>query len=120
MFPSPAELAAFIVGCRDLGLSFKATAGLHHPIRDGIVHGFLNLLAAAVLAHASGAGERELAGVLLETDASVFGVTDEAFTIGGHRFEADQVAAARTELFVGYGSCSFSEPVEDLHGLGLL
>ena len=56
MFPSPAELAHFICGCRDRGLAFKATAGLHHPIRDGIVHGFLNLLGAAVLAHAEGAG----------------------------------------------------------------
>ena len=120
MFPSPAELAAFIVGCRDLGLPFKATAGLHHPIRDGIVHGFLNLLAAAVLAHAAGAGERELAAVLLEQDASAFGVTEAAFTAGGHRFDAQQVAAARAELFVGYGSCSFSEPVADLHALGIL
>jgi len=120
LFPSPAELAAFVVGCRDLGLPFKATAGLHHPIRDGIVHGFLNLLAAAVLAHAAGAGERELAAVLLEQDASAFGVTEAAFTAGGRRFDAEQVAAARAELFVGYGSCSFSEPVEDLRALGVL
>jgi hypothetical protein len=120
MFPSPAELAAFITGCRDLGLPFKATAGLHHPIRDGIVHGFLNLLAAAVLAHAAGAGERELIAVLLEERASAFGVTEAAFTVAGQRFDADQVAAARAELFVGYGSCSFSEPVEDLRALGIL
>ena len=92
----------------------------HHPIRDGIVHGFLNLLAAAVLAHAEGAGERELAAVLLEQDASAFGVTEAAFTAGGRRFDAEQVAAARAELFVGYGSCSFSEPVEDLRALGVL
>ena len=119
MFPSPAELAAFITGCRELGLPFKATAGLHHPIRDGIVHGFLNLLAAAVLAHAGG-GERELIAVLLEEEASAFGVTEEAFTAGGHRFGVEQVVAARAELFVGYGSCSFSEPVEDLRALGFL
>ncbi len=120
MFPSPAELAAFIVGCRDLGLPFKATAGLHHPIRDGIVHGFLNLLAAAVLAHAAGGGERELIAVLLEEDASAFAVDAEAFTAAGRRFDAGAVSAARAELFVGYGSCSFSEPVEDLRGLNVL
>ncbi|MGH2968884.1 MAG: hypothetical protein ACRDK0_07450, partial [Solirubrobacteraceae bacterium] len=120
MFPSPAELAAFIIGCRDLGLPFKATAGLHHPIRDGIVHGFLNLLAAAVLAHAAGAEERELSTVLLEEDASAFSVGEDAFTVRGHRFGADAVAAARERLFVGYGSCSFSEPVQDLHGLRIL
>jgi hypothetical protein len=120
MFPSPAELAAFICGCRDRGLVFKATAGLHHPIRDGIVHGFLNLLGAAVLAHAVGAAPQELVAVLLEEDAGAFGVTDEAFTVHGRAFGAEAVAAAREQLFTGYGSCSFSEPVEDLRGLRIL
>jgi hypothetical protein len=120
MFPSPAELAYFICGCRDRGLAFKATAGLHHPIRDGIVHGFLNLLGAAVLAHAEGAGSRDLVPVLLEQDAGAFEVTDEAFTVRGHALGAGAVAAAREALFVGYGSCSFSEPVEDLRGLRIL
>jgi hypothetical protein len=120
MYPSPAELAHFITGCRDRGLAFKATAGLHHPIRDGIVHGFLNLLGAAVLAHADGAEPRSLAAVLLEQDASAFGVTDEAFTVQGRAFGAEAVTAAREALFTGFGSCSFSEPVEDLRGLRLL
>ena len=119
MFPSPQELAYFICGCRDRGLAFKATAGLHHPIRDGIAHGFLNLLGAAVLAHA-GAAPRELVEVLLEQDAGAFAVTDEAFTVRGQAFGADAVAATRERLFVGYGSCSFSEPVEDLRGLRIL
>jgi hypothetical protein len=120
MFPSPGELAAFVVGCRDRGLRFKATAGLHHPIRDGIVHGFLNLLGAAVLAHAEGAGERELAEVLLEDDAGAFEVSGEAFAVHGREHGAAAVAAARAELFAGYGSCSFSEPVEDLHRLRMI
>jgi hypothetical protein len=120
MYPSPAQLAAFVVGCRDRGLPFKATAGLHHPIRDGIVHGFLNLLGAAVLAHAEGAGEADLTAVLLEEDYNAFSLDDEAFAVRGSRFGADAVAAAREELFTGYGSCSFSEPVDDLRALGML
>ena len=120
MFPSPAELAHCICGCRDRGLRFKATAGLHHPIRDGIVHGFLNLLGAAVLAHAEGAGPRDLVPVLLEHDAAAFEVTDDAFGVRGHVFDLDAVTAAREQLFVGYGSCSFSEPVEELRGLRIL
>ena len=35
-------------------------------------------------------------------------------------FVADAVSAARERLFTGYGSCSFSEPVEDLRGLRIL
>ncbi|HET8951369.1 MAG TPA: hypothetical protein VFN44_12700 [Solirubrobacteraceae bacterium] len=120
MFPSPWELAHFVCGCRDRGLAFKATAGLHHPLRDGIVHGFLNLLGAAVLAHAGGAAPRELVEVLLEQDARAFAVTDDAFTVRGQAFGADDVAATRERLFVGYGSCSFSEPVEDLRGMRIL
>jgi hypothetical protein len=119
MFPSPAELAHFVCGCRDRGLPFKATAGLHHPIRDGIVHGFLNLLGAAVLAHA-GAEPRDLVEVLLDEHPGAFSVTGEAFTVRGTAFGADAVAATRERLFVGYGSCSFSEPVEDLKSLGIL
>ena len=119
MYPSPAELARFVCGCRDRGLAFKATAGLHHPLREGILHGFLNLLAAAVLAHA-GADERDLAEVLAEEDAAAFAVDDEAFAFYGHEFGAEQIAATREGLFTGYGSCSFSEPVEDLRGLRIL
>ena len=120
MFPSPAQLAAFVTGCRDRGLPFKATAGLHHPIRDGIVHGFLNLLGAAVLAHAHGADEPALTEVLLEEDYNAFSLDDEAFAVRGQRFGAEDVAATRRELFTGYGSCSFSEPVDDLRALGML
>jgi hypothetical protein len=120
MVPSPAQLAHFICGCRDRGLAFKATAGLHHPIRDGIMHGFLNLLAAALFAHAEGAGERDLVPVLREEDPNAFKLTPEAFTFGGRAFDPAEIAAARERLFVGYGSCSFSEPVDDLRTLGML
>jgi len=120
MFPSPAELAHFICGCRDRGLAFKATAGLHHPIRDGIAHGFLNLLGATLRAHADGAEPRELTEILLDEEPGAFSVTDDAFTVRGSAFDAEAVAAMREELFVGYGSCSFSEPVEDLRGLRIL
>ena len=58
--------------------------------------------------------------MLLEQDAGAFEVTDEAFTVRGRAFGTEAVAAARERLFIGYGSCSFSEPVEDLRGLRIL
>jgi hypothetical protein len=120
MFPSPGELADFMIGCRERGLKFKATAGLHHPIRDGIVHGFLNLRAAAALAHAGDASRQELIDALLADEPDACSITDDAFRVAGREFGAGQVAAMRQELFVGFGCCSFSEPVEDLKKLWLI
>jgi hypothetical protein len=112
--PSVAEVAAFIATCREAGVPFKATAGLHHPIRSGDRHGFLNLLAAAVLA--DGDGE----AIVGEEDPAAFTVDDDGLELHGRRAGAAEIERARRELFVAYGSCSFDEPVEDLVGLGML
>jgi hypothetical protein len=112
--PSVEEVAAFVAACRDAGVPFKATAGLHHPIRSGARHGFLNLLAAAVFA------DGDLEAILAEQDPRAFTVDEGGFGVLGHRADADTIAAARSELFVAYGSCSFDEPVEDLTALGIL
>ena len=48
VLPSVPGLAEFVQACRRLEVPFKATAGLHQPLRHGDEHGFLNLLAAAV------------------------------------------------------------------------
>jgi hypothetical protein len=125
-FPPVEAVAAFVAACRDARVRFKATAGLHHPIRHveastGFhMHGFLNLLAAAVFAHVDGLGEDELAALLAEEDSAVFSVDADGLAVHGHHAGAAAIAAARTELFAAYGSCSFSEPVEDLIRLRVL
>ena len=118
--PSIEDVAAFVAACRDAGVRFKATAGLHHPIRLGERHGFLNLLAAAVFAHTEGLAEDELATLLAEEDPAAFTVDDDRLEVHGHSAGAAEIEAARAELFVAYGSCSFDEPVEDLTALGVL
>ena len=70
--PTSAQLARFVRACRDRGLPFKATAGLHHSVRSNGEHGFLNLLAATVFA---GAEEEALD----ETDPSAFSVDATSF-----------------------------------------
>jgi hypothetical protein len=112
--PSVAEVAAFIDACREAGVPFKATAGLHHPIRSGDRHGFLNLLAAAVLA----GGDTE--AIVGEEDPQAFVLDDSGLEVHGRRAGVAEIEAARAELFVAYGSCSFDEPVEDLTALGVL
>ena len=111
--PSGAELSSFIRNCRARGLVFKATAGLHHAVRSNGEHGFLNLLAAVVFE-----GHEEAA--LEETDASAFALDADSFTWSGHSADAAELARVRGELFHSIGSCSFFEPVEALHALGML
>lgn len=117
--PSPAALAAFVAGCAARDLSWKATAGLHHPFRHRdeatgqVQHGFLNVLAAAGLA--AGDGEAALADALADDDPASFALDGAGLRWRGRRVDA----GARTR-FVGYGSCSFDEPIEDLEALGAL
>lgn len=118
--PPVAALACFVADCRDAGVPFKATAGLHHPIRHADAHGFLNLLAAAVFAHAERIGVDEIAALLAEEDPAAFAVTAEAFSAHGRSARAEAIASARDELFTAYGSCSFTEPVDELRALGIL
>jgi hypothetical protein len=118
--PSVAEVAAFVAACRDAGVPFKATAGLHHAVRAGDAHGFLNLLAAAVLAFADGLSAADLEPILSEEDPAAFAVDADGLRVHGHSAGADAIAEARAELFVAYGSCSVSEPIEDLTALGIL
>src|SRR4029453_7664497 len=73
LFPTPDELAAVICACRDRGLPFKLTAGLHNALRHtdpetGFTHhGFLNVLVAALSAD-DGAEVPEVTEVLAGTD----------------------------------------------------
>jgi hypothetical protein len=113
LFPTPEELAAVICACRDRGLPFKLTAGLHHAIRHtepetGFVHhGFLNVLAATLRADA-GADPVAVAEALAGTDPVPL---VEA---------ARSVLSRERPLWIGFGSCSIAEPLADLRQLGLL
>ena len=124
-FPSSGEVAAFITAAHEYDVPFKATAGLHHPIRGVdrasglLMHGYLNLLAASVFAH-HGAGATELEAILEDRDANAFRVTEEAFQWRSRRASAAEISAMRTAGFASYGSCSFAEPIDDLISLGVL
>ena len=105
--PSPTELGAFVAACRDAGVPFKATAGLHHPLAAPGRHGFLNVLAACAFDDAAAlAGEVEL--------------TQTALRWNGREAGPDELERVRREQLVSVGSCSFFEPVEDLQELGIL
>ena len=69
-------------------MRFKATAGLHHAIRAGDAHGFLNVLAAAVFAYADGLSADELVPLLAEEDAAAFTVDAGGLALHDHRADA--------------------------------
>lgn len=123
-FPSVAEVAAFILAARDANVAFKATAGLHHPIRhrdpaSGVMmHGFLNLIAAAALAPR--VDSPTLQRVVAEEEPNAFTFDDASFSWREERIDVAELTQTRNDGFVAYGSCSFSEPVEDLAALELL
>jgi len=105
--PSRAELGHFVRTCRDAGVPFKATAGLHHPLANGERHGFLNVLAACVFED-----ENALEGTVA--------LTPEALRWEGREAGAEELARVRREQLVAVGSCSFFEPVDELMELGIL
>jgi hypothetical protein len=116
-FPSVDAVARFVHAAVAAGVPFKATAGLHNALRHrdedtGFAHhGFLNLLAATSAA---------LAGADLAAVARLVAVTEpEPLLEVLQALDPGQAAAVR-QSFVGFGTCSTVEPVEDLAGLGLL
>jgi hypothetical protein len=126
--PTVGDVAAFVVACAGRRLPFKATAGLHHPVRSphpltyeadaprAVMHGFLNVFLAAAFAWH---GDRDIEPVLAETDPAAFRFDDRAHW-RDRSLDAEQVREARRHFAHSFGSCSFDEPVRDLEALGLL
>ena len=130
-FPASHALARFIQSCADAGVPFKATAGLHHPLRGeyrltyeagsphGMMFGFLNVFLAAAFARA-GLTLKELALLLEEKDADSFQFTETSASWRGKTVSRTEISAVRHHVALSFGSCSFQEPVDDLRSLGLL
>jgi len=124
-FPPAQSIVDFMLACQRNGVAFKATAGLHHPVRGeyrltydpdaakGRMYGFLNVFFAAALLY-SGDSEDTALAVLEEIDPSTFVFEDDAIQWRDKRVTADQMAAARSGFAIAFGSCSFREPVDEL------
>lgn len=127
-FPAPADVLRFISACRHAGVVFKATAGLHHPLRGdyrltyeaggplGRMYGFLNVFLAAVLLHTGGT-ETDALALLQDTDAAQFRAERDCLAWRQHTFSAQQIRDARQHLCRSFGSCSFTEPLDGLREL---
>jgi len=129
-FPASDHVARFLATCVREGVPFKATAGLHHPLRGeypltyepgsacGRMYGFLNVfLATAFLV--DGVDEADARRLLEERDPNAVSFGRVDVTWRGHHVAVDRLERSRRFL-MSFGSCSFREPIDDLAALGLL
>ena len=129
-FPPASAIIRFISRSNELGVRFKATAGLHHVLRaaypfsyeaespKGLMFGYLNLFLAAAFIR-SGMSEAEAREVLEEPSVAAFSFSNGGVTWRGHKLTASELAATRTHA-LSFGSCSFSEPVDEAKALHLI
>jgi hypothetical protein len=131
-FPSTAQIIRFTRTCLAANVPFKATAGLHHPIRCfkplsyapdapyGTMHGFLNVCLAAGFAR-QGFKPNLLESLLEDEFSESFEFSDGGVT--WHRdyiLTVQQIARMREQNVISFGSCSFDEPIDDLKEIGIL
>ena len=130
-FPPADQIVRFMRRCVDAGVRFKATAGLHHPVRAeypltyetspprGVMYGYLNVFLAAA-AITLGLSDDEVRQVLEEDDPSAFVGTGDNVMWRGHALTAEQLVRMRVRVALSFGSCSFREPVDELRSLSLV
>lgn len=132
LFPSADQVIRFIRTCVAANTPFKATAGLHHPIRcfrpmtyepdsaSATMHGFLNVFLATGFAR-EGFRPEILEQILEEEFEEVFRFgDDEAVWQKENRLTVYQIEALRGKGINSFGSCSFEEPIADLQELGII
>ena len=130
-FPEPEVLLAFIEYACRANVPFKATAGLHHPMRGeyrltyedgspkGTMFGFLNLFLTAAFVHAGMTDGAALA-LLLERDVKKLFVSTNAIQWRDRAVTTSDINAARDCVAVSFGSCSFREPADELRAAALI
>jgi hypothetical protein len=131
-FPATRDIIRFVRTCMAANVPFKATAGLHHPIRcfkpltyasdapQGTMHGFLNVLMMTGFARESFRVSL-LEEIMEEEFEEVFEFNEAGVSWrGSHILTLSHLERLRVRGMHSFGSCSFDEPVADLQELGIL
>ena len=125
-FPTAEQFADVLVAARDATLPMKCTGGLHHalPHRSASLgvrmHGFVNVLVAAALAHHTRADAGTLRAVLEEEQAAAFTFDATGLTWREHRLDLAALRAARLRFFTAFGCCYLDRPRAGLRAAGWL
>jgi hypothetical protein len=124
-FPPSAQIAPALVTPSTHQLPIKFTAGLHHPIRQfrdevkAKMHGFLNVLGAAILAAEYRWDAHQTSVMLEDENPDSFCFTNDFFAWRNWKIDVERLQY-RHKFAVSFGSCSFDEPRDDLRALGFL
>lgn len=131
-FPPIEKIARFMRVCLAANVPFKATAGLHHPLRavkpltyepdapEAAMNGFLNVFLAAAFLQQDCPPDA-INELLKDRRADNFVFTDTGVWWRHEHFvSTSQLENLRARAAISFGSCSFVEPVEDLQEIGLL
>ncbi len=129
-FPSASQVVRFIARCLEHSVSFKATAGLHHPWCDdypltyapdapsGPMFGFLNVLIATAGLRASWS-QADVVRAIEERDRRELTIGADGVHWRDRQLTVETLLAARDSL-TAFGSCSFKDPVSGLRASALL
>ncbi len=131
-FPRIEAVVRFMRTCLAANVPFKATAGLHHPLRcvkpltykadatEGIMNGFLNVFLGVGLLQ-QGYHSRVISDLFNDNRADNFLFNDEGVLWRQEYFVSTTLLRyIREKNVISFGSCSFDEPVMDLQELELL
>jgi hypothetical protein len=130
-FPQTGDLLRFLRESVRLAMPFKATAGLHHPLRanypltyaadspSGTMFGFLNLMLAVAFLR-SGMDQAEVGQLLEESEPDALQADDSGISWRNRRLDLKALSDGRRLGMISFGSCSFTEPIADLKSLHLL
>jgi hypothetical protein len=110
-FPLAAQVVRFLRRCHQRNVAFKATAGK--------MFGFLNVFIAAAFMR-MGLPDQEVTSLLEEEDPASLHFMRGSIRWRDEVLDTQRLADCRTSFAIAFGSCSFREPIDDLHRLGLL
>jgi hypothetical protein len=122
-FPTIELVADVLATVRDNQVPIKLTAGLHHPLRHwnndlGVhMHGFINVLMAAMFAHACRLPPKNIETILADERSKDFVFNGNVARWLDLPIRTELIEDLR-RLIVGFGSCSVNEPLDDLRTLG--
>lgn len=131
-FPDSTQLSQRILSFAKAQIPFKATAGLHHALRGNYcltyerdsafttMHGFLNVAILAAFANQQNITPEEAVVMLEERSIVPFKFTDTEISWRDRSVSVSKISLSRQQFFRSFGSCSFQEPITDLHHLGFL